>query len=128
MIIDRRQIDARLAGDQAQRGFRETLLREQLLCRIENALYGFRLGHGLSPNKHLFETYVSGYQLVKSRKPHFGQPVTFPGQAPQTGPSKAQRRANHKPIKPAYGEKDNCIAATTVYNPSNCIKEQSIPC
>ncbi|MNC49398.1 hypothetical protein D3C75_985730 [compost metagenome] len=48
MVIDRRQVDPGLAGNQPQRGFREPPFREQLLGSIENAFNGFRLGHDYS--------------------------------------------------------------------------------
>ncbi|MNS94175.1 hypothetical protein D3C72_1283860 [compost metagenome] len=48
VIVHRRQVDTRLAGDQTQRGFGETFFREQLLGGIKNAFNGFRLGHGYS--------------------------------------------------------------------------------
>src|SRR5690606_37097238 len=76
VVVDGRQVDPCLAGNQPQRGFGEAFLREQLFRSIENAFNGFRLSHELSPDKHLFETYVSGSRIVKSRKPSFGRWVT----------------------------------------------------
>ncbi|MNS67020.1 hypothetical protein D3C72_1002530 [compost metagenome] len=48
VIVDRRQVDPGLAGNQPQRGFCEPPFREQLLGSIENAFNGFRLGHDYS--------------------------------------------------------------------------------
>ncbi|MNR33362.1 hypothetical protein D3C85_1510300 [compost metagenome] len=72
MIVHGCQVDTGLAGDQPQRGFSETFLREQLLGSIEDALYGFRLGHDYSGDKHLFETYVLKQRFVKPAGPFFG--------------------------------------------------------
>ena len=41
VIVHRSQIDSSLTGDQAQGSLGETLLRKQLLCRIENTLDSF---------------------------------------------------------------------------------------
>ncbi|MNN04502.1 hypothetical protein D3C81_1172310 [compost metagenome] len=45
VIIDRRQVDPRLGGDQTQRGLGEALLGKQLLRRVENPFNCCRLNH-----------------------------------------------------------------------------------
>ncbi|MNI63692.1 hypothetical protein D3C73_1190890 [compost metagenome] len=116
VIVDRRQVDPGLAGNQPQRGFCEPPFREQLLGSIENAFNGFRLGHDYSARqtnrclKHTFQAYgCQGSVTVRS-----------PLESPELQAASRKRCA-----RCFFLSRGACSSSSTVYNPSHCIKRQS---